>query len=101
MSEPAPTPDQRIAHLVELLQNMDRTQQETDEDGGREVAWYYYRDRIEDALGVERGTLDTGEQLSLDDVFASVRSRVEAEGGSWPLKAPPGLGPVSGEETST
>jgi hypothetical protein len=94
-------PEQQIARLVELLQDMDRTQQETDEDGGREVAWYYYRDQVEDALGVERGTLDTGEQLSLDDVFDSVRSRVEAEGGSWPLKAPPGLGPVRPDEETT
>lgn len=89
-----PTPEQRIARLVEVLQDMDRTQQQTDEDGGREVAWYYYRDQIEDALGITRGTLDTGERLSLDDIFTSVRAEVEAEGGTWPLKAPPGLGPV-------
>jgi len=93
--------EQQIARLIELLQGMDRTQQQTDEDGGREVAWYYYRDRIEDTLGVERGTLDTGERLSLDDVFDSVRSRVEAEGGSWPLEAPPGLGPVRPDEEPT
>jgi hypothetical protein len=94
MSGTEPTPDQQIGRLVELLQDMDRTQQETDEGGGREVAWYYYRDQIEDALGVERGTLDTGERLSLDDVFASVRGKVEAQGGTWPLKAPTGLGPA-------
>lgn len=99
MSEPLPTPEQRIARLVEVLQDMDRTQQQTDEDGGREIAWYYYRHTVEDALGLERGTLDTGERESMDDIFASVRARVEAEGGTWPLKPPPGLGPVRpGEE---
>jgi hypothetical protein len=101
MTEPTPTPEQRIARLVELLQDMDRTQQQTDEDGGREVAWYYYRDQIEDALSLERGTLDTGERLTLDDVFASVRERVESQGGSWPLKAPPGLGLARPDEEPT
>ena len=89
--------DPRITRIVEVLRDMDRTQQETDEDGGREVAWYYYRDQVEDALGLERGTLDTGERLSLDDVFASVRGQVEEQGGTWPLKAPPGLGPASAD----
>ena len=92
----------RITRLVEVLRDMARTQQETDEDGGREVAWYYYRDQIEDVLGVERGALDTGERMSLDDIFASVRGQVEEQGGTWPLKAPPGLGPVHpGEEPTT
>jgi len=31
------------------------------------------------------------ERMSLDDVFASMRERVEAQGGTWPPKAPPGL----------
>lgn len=103
MSETTPTPEQQIARLVELLRDMDCTQQQTDEDGGREVAWYYYRDQIEDALGLERGGLDTGERLSLDDIFASVRGQVEEQGGTWPLKVPPGLsaGPVRQDEETT
>lgn len=84
--------------LVELLRGMDRTQRETDEDGGREVAWYYYRDQIEDALSVDRGTLDTGERQSLADIMASVREQAEAQGGTWPLKPPPGFGPTPHEE---
>lgn len=80
---------------------MDRTQRQTDEDGGREVAWYYFRDAIEDALGLERGALDTGERRSLDDVFASVRAQVESDGGTWPLKPPPGLDPVRPDEEPT
>lgn len=101
MSDAAPTPEERITRLVQLLQDMDRTQRQTDEDGGREVAWYYFRDAIEDALGLERGTLNTGVSRSLEDIFASVRDRVESEGGTWPLKPPPGLGPVRPDEEPT
>lgn len=45
--------------LTELLRELDSTQRETDEEGGAEVAWYYYRDKIEDAMGLDRGALDT------------------------------------------
>lgn len=86
-----PTPQQRITRLTEVLREMDSTQQEADENGDREVAWYYYRDQVEDAMGLDRGALDTGDRVSLDDVFASVREQVEAQGGTWPPKAPPGL----------
>lgn len=51
--------DQITDQLVRLLRDMDRQQQQTDAEGGREVAWYYWRDSVEDALGVPRGTLDT------------------------------------------
>lgn len=55
---PVSLSDERVAHLVSLLQEMDRTQRETDQAGQREIAWYYFRDRVEDALGLARGTLD-------------------------------------------
>lgn len=82
---------QRSERLAKLLRDMDETQRETDEDGGREVAWYYYRDQIEDALGLGRGALDTGERQSLADILASVREQVEEQGGTWPPKPPPGF----------
>ena len=92
---------QRRGALIKLLRDMDRTQRETDEDGGREVAWYYYRDGIEDALGLDRGALETGARMSVDDITASVREQVEAQGGTWPLKPPPGFGPTPHEEITT
>jgi hypothetical protein len=46
-----------LEKVVSLLRDMDRQQTETDEEGGREVAWYYSRNDVEDALGLERGTL--------------------------------------------
>lgn len=52
-----PTPE-LLAHLVTMLRRMDTMQQKTDEDGGREVAWYYWRDHFEDALNLPRGALD-------------------------------------------
>jgi len=45
--------------LIRLLREMDSVQQETDEEGGTEVAWYYYRDEIETALGLPPGSLNT------------------------------------------
>jgi hypothetical protein len=44
--------------LVNLLSQMDLEQQQVDESGGREVVWYYFRDQVEDVLGLTRGTLD-------------------------------------------
>lgn len=49
----------QVEETITLLREMDRTQQETDESGGREVAWYYFREQFEDALGLDRGALDT------------------------------------------
>jgi hypothetical protein len=45
--------------LTELLRELDSTQRKTDEEGGAEIAWYYYRDKIEDVMGFPRGFLDT------------------------------------------
>lgn len=45
--------------LVHLLRRMDAAQQSSDEDGGREVSWYYFRDDVEDCLGLDRGDLDS------------------------------------------
>jgi hypothetical protein len=46
--------------LINALREMDAQQQETDEGGGREIAWYYWRETIEDILEVPRGTLGSG-----------------------------------------
>jgi hypothetical protein len=51
--------DARIADLTILLYWMDATQQKTDDAGEREIAWYYFRDQIEDAMGLQRGDLDS------------------------------------------
>ncbi len=52
------TPEQ-VAKLTELLLDLDAVQTKTDHEGGREVAWYYQRDAIEDAMGLARGALNT------------------------------------------
>lgn len=44
-----------------VLARMDHQQQVTDERGGRELAWYYYREEVEQALGLPRDSLDSGE----------------------------------------
>lgn len=49
------------APTVEALRDLDAQQKETDYDGAAEVAWYYSRGAVEDALGLERGALDTGD----------------------------------------
>lgn len=48
-----------VRTLIILLRDMDRQQTETVERGEREIAWYYFRDEIEDLLGLARGSLDT------------------------------------------
>lgn len=53
-----PEPKWVMPQLIEHLQALDKQQYETDESGGAEIAWYYYRDGIEDILGLERGTLE-------------------------------------------
>jgi hypothetical protein len=45
------------AELITLLREMDGVQQETDGDGGAEVAWYYYRARVATLLGVPESDL--------------------------------------------
>lgn len=45
--------------LTVLLLGMDEEQNNSDAAGAREVAWYYWRPKIEDALELPRGTLDT------------------------------------------
>lgn len=54
--------------LIPLLRALDQTQQQTDEEGGAEIAWYYFRDAVEDALGLDRGALDTGPDPHEHDV---------------------------------
>lgn len=45
--------------LISCLRDMDDTQRRTDEDGEREIAWYYCRDHIEDILDIPRGSLNS------------------------------------------
>lgn len=54
--------DERTNQLIVLLYDMDRQQQSTDDAGQREIAWYYYRDEIEDVMGLPRGALDSGRE---------------------------------------
>lgn len=54
--------NERIAQLAALLRSMDSQQRDTDDAGQREVAWYYYRDEIEDMMGLPRGALDSGRE---------------------------------------
>jgi hypothetical protein len=51
------TPEEKIESVVRILRDMDHTQNATEWAGGPEIAWYYMRDRVEDALGLERGAL--------------------------------------------
>jgi hypothetical protein len=46
--------------LIELFRELDGVQKCTDAGGGREVAWYYMRDDFEDAMGLERGSFNVG-----------------------------------------
>jgi hypothetical protein len=48
-----------VNEVIELLRAMDETQQQTDEEGGAEVAWYYFRENFEALLGLASGALDT------------------------------------------
>lgn len=48
-----------ILELTTALRDMDRQQQLTDHDGGREIAWYYWREQIETILGLPPGALDS------------------------------------------
>lgn len=43
--------------VIRLLQEMNAQQEKTDRLGYREVAWYYWRDEVEVALGCEPGTI--------------------------------------------
>ena len=52
--------DQMRNDLINALREMDAQQQETDAGGEAEIAWYYWRETIEDILGVARGTLGRG-----------------------------------------
>lgn len=54
--------------VVITLRQLDSAQRETDESGGREVAWWHFRDDVEDALGLERGALDTGDADESEEV---------------------------------
>lgn len=54
--------DERINQLTILLYSMDRQQRDTCDAGQSEIAWYYYRDEIEDVMGLPRGSLDSARQ---------------------------------------
>lgn len=46
-----------LADVVTLLREMSAQQYRTDLEGGREIAWWYWRGDVERALGLEPGTL--------------------------------------------
>lgn len=48
-----------LERVVPLLRLMDAAQQATDKAGLHDIAWYHFREKIEDALGLPSGTLDT------------------------------------------
>lgn len=56
-------PNANISEVIRLLRAMDREQTSTDEGGGNEIAWYYYRDEIERALGLEPNALSTYDEF--------------------------------------
>jgi hypothetical protein len=76
--------------VICLLRDMDETQRRTDHGGGAEIAWYYQRDALEDALELSRGSLDAGHFTTGDQVMDYVESLAEEFGLDWPLTAPPG-----------
>lgn len=51
---------EELTELAALLRDMDRAQAMADDARSREVAWYGYRNAVEDALKLERGSLDSG-----------------------------------------
>ena len=58
--------NRRLALTMAILRDMDEAQQKADEDGSREIAWYAFREKIEDAMGLRRGALDTQFKTSAD-----------------------------------
>lgn len=48
----------QVLALVKELRRMDHQQQTTDEFGGAELAWYYWRGDIERLLGLDPGALN-------------------------------------------
>jgi len=55
---PGPLTAEQVAQVVAELRAMDLQQQQTDERGQRELAWYYWRDGVERLLGLDAGALD-------------------------------------------
>lgn len=48
-----------VRKLIQVLQEMDHQQRMTDDEGGRENAWFYWMGDVEEALGVPMGSLET------------------------------------------
>ena len=74
--------------LVQLLLEMDRQQHETDDIGGSEIAWYYYRQDVEQVLGLPPGALDSCGHMPeadpphenpADEALRSLHARLLAE----------------------
>lgn len=55
---PAALSVEQATRLVWLLRQMDLQQNVTDLAGQREVAWYYWRDQVEEFLGLDPGALN-------------------------------------------
>ncbi len=50
--------EEQIRKLIELLQEMNAQTIKGDEEGDAETVWYYYRDAVEDAMNLDRGSLN-------------------------------------------
>jgi hypothetical protein len=54
--------DTVMDEVIRLLREMYAVQYRTDEEGGREVAAWYWQDQLEEALGVQLLDIDEPEQ---------------------------------------
>jgi hypothetical protein len=65
----------RVAQVAEVLLRMDAEQQRIDDEGDAELAWYYYREEVEDALGLPSGALDSADSMSWEPLLDSPDNR--------------------------
>ena len=53
---------EKLAELVSALQKMDAQQVKTDEQGDREIAWFWWRYEIAEILGLPEDTWSQGSE---------------------------------------
>jgi hypothetical protein len=53
---------QDISRVIQLLHEMNAQQHRTDEAGDREIAWYWWRDEIAEALGLDSKAFEIDEE---------------------------------------
>jgi hypothetical protein len=53
---------QGISRVIQLLHEMNAQQYRTDGAGDREIAWYYWKDEIAEALGLDSTAFDIDEE---------------------------------------